>query len=156
IGIYHELTTGHALGGTECVVAMLGEALQPFHQVEIVNHSSSLTKEQLAEFSGTSLPGVRLRYVPLADYPCSSSLSPWRRYRAARAWHAALSAPYELFINFIHGRPPFCHAPKGVLVVLFPFFIPPNGWVGSSAGMPDRSLLRKLRYWYHDWEWKRR
>ena len=58
----------------------------------------------------------------------------------------------RLFINFTHHLPPFCHADKGVLVILFPFDKPPyqhsEGKQLSPAGF--------IKHRYHQWEWKKR
>jgi glycosyltransferase involved in cell wall biosynthesis len=157
VGIYHELGASDALGGTERAVAVLAEALQHRYQVEILNHSPTLTIQKLAEFAEANLVGVRLRNTPQSPEPDSSSRNLWRRYHQAKAWHASLSEPYDLFINFAHGLPPFCHAAKGVLVVLFPFFRPLDIGVASSSHVAEGSLLRQyLRRSYHRWEWKRR
>jgi glycosyltransferase involved in cell wall biosynthesis len=68
-----------------------------------------------------------------------------------------LSEPYDLFINFTHGFPPFCHAPRGVLVVLFPFHERPGLCVQSESLAGNRLRLRqRVKRFYHDWEWQKR
>jgi glycosyltransferase involved in cell wall biosynthesis len=156
IGIYNELTV-HTLGGAEYAVAVLAEDLKRGHQVEVINHCPSMTVEELAEFAGTDLDGVRMRCVPYSDQPYSGARKPWRRYRNERGWQAELSAPYDLFINFAHWIPPFCHAPVGVLIVLFPLFIPPSTWLGQPLRpVPSDPFRRRLRKWYYRWQWPRR
>jgi glycosyltransferase involved in cell wall biosynthesis len=146
VGIYHELGEGDEPGGAECCVAILAEALQHSHDVEIVNHCPALGVGALARFAGLNLERVRLRHVPLSRDTERVPLTPWRRYRSARQWHASLSEGYDLFINLAHGLPPFCHAKQGILFVLFPFFRP------LHIGPDLRNFLRA----YDRWEWRRR
>jgi glycosyltransferase involved in cell wall biosynthesis len=172
IGIYNE-QMGSDIGGSESCAAVLAEALSKSHQVDIVNHSSTLTLEKLSRFTGTDLGAVGLRRIEpehnlysgpdspwytVARKSASYSLNPWRRYRNARAWHAAASGPYDLFINFAHWMPPFCHARTGVLVVLFPLhnhrYVKPAG--GEAEASHSSWIPTRLRHCYHAWEWKKR
>jgi glycosyltransferase involved in cell wall biosynthesis len=156
IGLYHQLTV-HSLGGTEYAVAVLAEDLKRGHHVEIVNHCEPMTVEELAEFSGTDLNDVTMRSVPYSDQPYSRARKPWCRDRVERNWQAELSAPYDLFINFAHWIPPFCHARVGVLIVLFPLFIPPDTWVGQPDKASNRPWYRHIfRRVYYGWQWPRR
>jgi glycosyltransferase involved in cell wall biosynthesis len=51
--------------------------------------------------------------------------SPERRYQALRYWSNELTRPYDLFINFADRVPIHCSAPRGVLIVQFPYdFVP--------------------------------
>lgn len=156
VGIYNE-PSGGGIGGSETSVAVLAEALASRHQVEIVHHKLYMNLERLAEISETDLRAVRMRYVAVEPYSFGSVHTPWRRYREARAWQAALSEPYDLFINFTHGFPPFCHAPKGALVVLFPFHERPRLWIkgkdSTGDGLFSWAGFKRL---YHDWEWQKR
>jgi glycosyltransferase involved in cell wall biosynthesis len=154
IGIYNE-PYGSGIGGSEYEVAVIAEALGKSHEVELVHHRPALTVAELEEFSETDLSSVRLRYVaPIADEP-SYSRNLWRRYQAARKWHASLSEQYDLFICSLHGLPPFCHAPKGVLMVLFPFFSPVH--IQPQDFSEQRNFIRKsLSLAYYRWEWKKR
>ncbi len=156
VGIYNE-PSGGGIGGAEATVAILAEALSAAHQVDIVHHRSALCLEDLREVSGTHLDGVSLRYVAPEPYIFGSSHLPWRRYRDARAWRASLSEPYDLFINVTHGIPPFCHARRSALIVLFPIGEQPAGQLGNSRALSIGSLLKKCaKLIYHDWEWQRR
>lgn len=156
VGIYNE-PSGGGIGGAESTVAILADALSEAHQVEIVHHRSALRLEALREVSGTRLDAVGLRYVEPEPYSFGSSHIPWRRYRDARAWRAALSEPYDLFVNVTHGIPPFCHARRGALIVLFPICEQPAGGIESSRASSPGSLLKKRTgLLYHDWEWQRR
>src|SRR5215831_17684389 len=103
VGIYHEIGEGDELGGTELTVAVLAEALSHRYQVEIVNHAHSLTLRRLAEFSQLNLEGVHLRYMPESSESHISSRNFWHKYHLAKLWHASLSSPYDIFINFAHG-----------------------------------------------------
>jgi glycosyltransferase involved in cell wall biosynthesis len=60
-----------------------------------------------------------------------------------------LSAGYDAFVAFVHGVPPFCHAKRSMLVVLFPVDSPP--WPPAARGP-----LGALRRGYDAWEWRRR
>jgi glycosyltransferase involved in cell wall biosynthesis len=154
IGLYNE-PYGSGIGGSEYQIAVLAEALSKTHEVELVHHRSPLSVEQLEEFSETDLRSVRLRYVePVADQ-LNYSRNLVRRYQVAREWRASLSEPYDLFICSMHGQPPFCHAPKGVLLVLFPFFLPVHGSPQSSSDHSD-SIRKRLSLAYYKWEWKKR
>jgi len=152
VGIYNE-PSGGGIGGSEITVAVLAESLAGRHQVEIVHHKPGMSLQRLAEISGAELSAVRMRYVALEPYPFGSAQTPWQRYREARNWQAALSEPYDLFINFTHGFPPFCHAKRGALVVLFPFHERPSSEIPSD----DNALLRnRIKTVYHEWEWQKR
>ena len=156
IGIYNE-PSGAAIGGTESCVALLAETLSRQHRVEIVHHRPSLTTSLLGETFGVNLEGVRMRYAHYDEPGNFSRMEPWSRYPRLKEWHAELSKPYDVFINFTHGMPPFCHAKFGVLVVLFPMFEPFNAWPWIDGSAQSSSTLRKyLRKAYYEWEWKRR
>ena len=156
VGIYNE-PSGGGIGGAESTVAILAEALSAADQVEIVHHRSALCLEDLRQVSGTRLNAVGLRYVAPEPYNFGCSHIPWRRYRDARSWQASLSEPYDLFINVTHGIPPFCHARRGALIVLFPIGEQPAGHLENSRAQSLGSLLKKrTKLIYHDWEWQRR
>ncbi len=156
IGIYNELTV-HSLGGAEYAVAVLAEDLRRAGCVEIINHCPTMSVEELAEFSGTDLDGVATRYVPFHRKPYGEGGNLFRRYRQEQNWQADISAPYDLFINFAHWAPPFCHASVGVLIVLFPLFVPPDTWVGERPVIRRARPIRKcLRDLYYCWQWPRR
>ncbi|HEX5734496.1 MAG TPA: glycosyltransferase [Blastocatellia bacterium] len=156
VGIYNE-PSGGGIGGAESTVAILADALSAADQVEIVHHRSALRLEDLREVSGARLDGVGLRYIAPEPYDFGLSHLPWRRYRDARAWRASLSEPYDLFINVTHGIPPFCHARRGALIVLFPIGQQPADEPGNSRALSVSALLKKrTRLLYHDWEWQRR
>src|SRR5215204_3619250 len=97
IGIYHEFSDGDEPGGAERCVAILAEALQHSHDVEIVNHCPAAGVTALARFAGVNLERVSLRHVPPSRDPERLPLMPWRRFRSARQWHESLSSGYDLF-----------------------------------------------------------
>jgi glycosyltransferase involved in cell wall biosynthesis len=150
IGIHNEPSEG-GVGGSEISVARLAAALSADHAVEIVYHKHDVTREKLSHYSGSDLSAVSFRYVEPEAYSFGTSHIPWRRYQNARRWRESLSAPYDLFISFVHGVPAFCHAPRGVLTVLFPFD-EPAGLHGGASASPTHLAKRA----YHRWEWKRR
>ena len=154
IGIYNE-PAGSGIGGSESMVAVLAEALSREHQVELLHHIPALSADRLAESSGTDLSNVRLRYFEPDYNPTERHRDPRRRYEASRKWNAALSEPYDLFIAVMHGKPPFCHADKGVLVVLYPTHT--EHYVQIRGKSLIRSALRRpFEYLYQNWEWKKR
>jgi glycosyltransferase involved in cell wall biosynthesis len=156
IGIYNE-PPGGSVGGSEISVAVLAEALKERHEVEIIHHKEFLTLKLLAEISGANLDTVRMRRVEHEPHSFGNSHNPFNRYRQASAWNAALSEPYDLFINFTHGFPPFCRAPRGVLMILFPLDEPPHVQMRGRSYPPGPwNSSRRIKHLYHAWEWKRR
>ena len=156
IGIYNE-PSGGAPGGSESAVAVFAHALRRDHDVAIVHHRAGLQIQDLEALAGVPLDGVNLRLVPREDGPFGATAVPWRRYRAARAWQSALSRPYDLFINSTHGLPPFCHARRGMLLVLFPFFRPAYTRFAPCGDTDGASAVwRSCRGSYASWEWRQR
>src|SRR5690349_14998078 len=156
VGIHNEPAEG-GIGGSEVSVAVLAEALARQHEVEIVHHKPTMNAARLAEISGTVLTGVRMRFAPVDAYSFGRTHNPLQRYKAAREWQATLSAPYDLFINFTHGFPPFCHADAGALVVLFPVHAgPPFDAEGTGSEAKSVSRWNRIKALYHEWEWKKR
>jgi len=151
IGIYNEPSRG-GIGGSEISVALLAESVARAHDVEIVHHKKSFTAETLFLICGVDLGGVSFRYVEPEDYSFGTSWNPLRRYQNSRSWQAHLSKPYDLFVSFTHNFPPFCHAPRGVLTVLFPFNEAPHKGSGNASGSPPGLLKRA----YHNREWRKR
>ena len=155
IGIYNE-PGGNGLGGSEYAVARLAEFLSASHQVEIVHHKSNLTAKSLSEFSGATLSAVKLRHLAYVPHSVTPDAGARQLYRAARAWHADLSRPYDLFLNFALHVPPFCHAPAGVLITLFPHAQrpPPPLRRETAPGEVEHSSQPRERYFR--WERERR
>jgi hypothetical protein len=159
IGIYNE-PSGN-VGGSEYVVSVLAHALSMRHHVEVIHHNRRLSVDQLADFSGLDLDKVRLRFVARQNRPDPSSPSGLRnlrrRYQAQVGWHADLSRPYEVFITSTHGLPPFCHAPTGVMLTLFPFDDRVSLWPWADDAISgQRSLKQQLRRRYSNWLWQKR
>jgi L-malate glycosyltransferase len=155
VSIYNE-PAGSGIGGSEFVAAMLSEALVKNHQVDLFHRIPSLTVEKLAENSGTQLNGVRLRYVAEDNEPPQlSRRNPFSHYRQSRNINATLSESYDVFIAIVHGVPPFCHAAKGALIVLFP--APTAPYIEPRGGLSVKLALRHPgRCLYQNWEWARR
>jgi glycosyltransferase involved in cell wall biosynthesis len=156
IGIYNGYVAPNAVGGSEYYTAVLAEALVRSHAVEVIHHTPGFTVQRLAEFSDTNLEGVGLRLVPFTEYAGGSFRNPWRRFRRARDWLATVSEPYDLFINLTHFLPPFCHASQGVLMVLFPFQLPPSHPGGEQPLANQGPLWRRLDRLFDRWEWNER
>ena len=152
IGVYNE-PFGAAVGGSEYLVAVLSEALAKFYEVELVHHRPELTVEELEAFSGRDLTSVQLRYVAHQEHLFGNSHNPWSRYQEAREWQSTLSAPYDLFIACLHNIPPFCHARRGVMILLFPSYTLPYSQPPENEERAN-VLWDSVRRVYHAWEWK--
>lgn len=144
------------IGGSEFVAALLAETLSRNHQVDLFHHIPWLSSEKLAQSSGTDLTKVRLRYVPTnAGSFQLSRRNPFTHYKGSRSLNAGLSESYDLFIAIVHGVPPFCHASRGALIVLFP--TPTAPYIEPQGGLSMKSALRHpARCLYQSWEWARR
>lgn len=154
IAIYNE-PSGTGIGGSESVAALLAEALAGEHRVDLLHHIAGLSAGVLADAFGANLDDVRLRYVEPDHEATPYFRNPWRRYNAARGRHAGLSEPYDLFIAIVHSTPPFCHAGKGALFVLFPFDTAAH--IRPSAELLAMSpRRRRLENFYQRWAWGRR
>jgi L-malate glycosyltransferase len=154
IGIYNE-PGGTGIGGAENVVAVIANVLTNEHEVEVVHHINGLRLETLVQSSGLDLKGVRLRYVERDRDTNPYHRNPLLRYRAARAWHATLSQPYDLFIATLHDIPPFCHARDGALIILFPGRSSPHVEVPAEVLRQSR-LRQNIERAYQRYEWKKR
>jgi glycosyltransferase involved in cell wall biosynthesis len=156
IGIYNEPSEG-GMGGSELSVAVLAGALGHFYDVEIIHHRSALRVEQLAEFADADLRAVRLRYVQAESFNPGTGYNPWKRLQEAQRWQANLSKPYDIFINFTHHYPPYCHARRGILNVLFPLHNRPfTEFQAAAIERGDRLRWQKLKRLYYDRDWKNR
>jgi glycosyltransferase involved in cell wall biosynthesis len=149
IGLYLQHGTGSGVGGAELMMATLGAAWAADHAVDLIHHRPELTMQRLAHFSGREYPGVRARVAPRIPEPAAAR-DPLRRYHDAAEWQSALSAGYDLFINCTHWAPPFCHAGRGVLLVLFPHY---QRWT-DVARVPF--WKRGVHRLYGAIEWQRR
>lgn len=156
VGIHNE-PSGASMGGSECMVATIAEMFHELDNVEIIHHRPNIDLGLWSAFSGTSLRGVRLRYVESRRQLPGNARSPWRIYQESRDWQAELSRPYDLFVTVTHRIPPFCHACTGVLIVLFPMPRRSDQWPWTEPIPSDSLYLRqRIRRWYYDWEWKKR
>ena len=153
ISIYNE-PTGSGIGGSEFLAATLAEALARDHEVNFFHRIPSLTVEKLAANSGTSLDNVRLRYVDKPDAQPQSRRNPLTYYQELQEFQAELSKGYDIFVAIVHDVPPFSHAKKGALIVLFPASTAP--YVKPEGGIERVALKRPAKYLYQSWAWKKR
>jgi len=154
VSIYNE-PLGSGIGGSELVAAQLAELLASGHQVDLFHRIPSLNLEEFAQTSGTNLSGVRLRFVESNGIPPQVSRNPRQHYQHSREWLAELSDSYDLFVAIVHGVPPFCHAKKGALIVLFP--TPTAPYVKPQGGVATTEAFRNPASWlYQQWEWRKR
>ena len=152
IGLYIEHGVGNGVGGAELMMAHLASVWSRTHQVDLVHHRPPLTRERIEMFSADDFSQVTFRYVPREKEP-EAAANPFRRYSAAREWHRTVSSGYDLFVNCTHWLPCFCHAPRGALLVLFPFYVRPEQTPEVQA-LPRWKQLRHGAY--HGIEWQRR
>lgn len=155
ISIYNE-PNGSGIGGSEFVAALLAETLSRDHQVTLFHRIRTLTAEKLAVHSGTRLDNILLHYVDKPNcFPQVSRRHLLTYYRELQKIQAELSEGYDIFIAIMHDAPPFSHAKKGALIVLFPMpsapYIKPEGGVDAKL-----AWKRPERYIYQSWAWKKR
>ena len=155
ISIYLE-PAGSGIGGAEFVAALLAEALAKDHQVDLFHRIPSLTIGKLAAFSGTDLQNVQLHYIDLAKHEQQlSRRNPLSHYKDSRNFLAEISKSYDVFVPITHGVPPFSHAKKGALILLFP--TPTAPYVKPEGGLDLKlALKRPGRCLYQSWVWKKR
>ena len=154
ISIYND-PPGSGIGGSELVAAQLAELLAVDHHVDLFHRIPSLNLEQFARNSGTNLSGVRLKYIESNGVPPQVSRNPRQHYQHSRDWLAKLSDSYDLFVAIVHGVPPFCHAEKGALIVLFP--TPTAPYVTPQGRAATAEAIRNPASWlYQQWEWRKR
>jgi glycosyltransferase involved in cell wall biosynthesis len=154
ISIYND-PAGSGIGGSEFVAALLAEALAKDHHVDLFHRIASLTVEKLAANSGTNLNGVALHYVGAETSSSLSRRNPLSNYRESRNALAKLSDGYDIFVAIVHNMPPFCHAARGALIVLFPASAAP--YVKPLGGFAVKPAMKHPgRYVYQSWAWARR
>lgn len=151
IGIYNE-PCGGGLGGSEVSVAVLAEALAKNHEVEILHRRPAMTLESLSQFADVDLRNVRLK-IPDPPAPKPQARNLWNRHLTERRMQAEMSKAYDLFIAFTHGVPPYCAAPSGVLMVLFPMYDLRVASVQSGTNFFSRIFKPLLSMW-RKWKWK--
>jgi L-malate glycosyltransferase len=152
IGLYIEHGVGDGIGGAELKAVYLASAWSREHRVDLIHHRPPLTHERLALFTSDDLSNVTFRYVVREPEP-PAYRNLFQRYRAARDWHGIVSDGYDIFLNFTHWVPCFCHANSGMVVVLFPFYVRPE----RSESMATLPAWKRLRHGtYFGWEWQRR
>lgn len=152
IGLYFEHGDGNGVGGAELMMAYLAAQWARTHEVDLIHHRLTLTRERILKFLGDESAPVRLRYVPRASDPLPHA-NPLARYGAAREWNRDVSEGYDLFVNCTHWMPSFCRASVGALLVLFPFYVRPQDAPEMKALPRWKQLRHRL---YYDLEWNRR
>ncbi len=154
ISIYNE-PAGSGIGGSEFVAALLAEALAKDHKIDLYHRIPSLTVDKLAINSGTRLDSVRLHYVEKPNLQPQSRRNPQAHFRELQSIQAELSKGYDIFVAIVHDVPPFSHAKKGALIVLFPAttapYVKPEGRIDAKL-----ALKRPGGYIYQSWAWKKR
>ena len=157
IGIYQQAVQGET-GGSELVVATMAQALRGAHSVAIVHHRPDLSIEHWESFFHLDLSGIDLRFSPPPDRRCFEfDCRLWRLPGELQRWNAEVSKPYDVFICSTHEVPPFCHAPKGILYVHFPFYDRRRSrpWTRHGKGLRAHlgGLARRPLYAY---SWRKR
>ncbi len=127
------------MGGAQTHAAVLTEWLSRRHDVDLIVRMPPFELADLGNMSQTDLRAVRLRVLN------------WRRQDAA----PAIPWDYDVFIPFVHTVPPVCPAPRGVLMVLFPFVHKQDLWPWSAAASAGRSLRQCVREIHHERRWRR-
>lgn len=157
IGLTHGRSVANSLGGCEFSIAVLAEALEPRHDVEIITNNTRFTADGVERAFNITLR--RTTFRPFPDVPVRA-LTPWGRFRQYAEREAPVSAGYDGFVCFTHEIPPICRAKSGVLQVLFPLVDRKTLWPwneSDAAGEPWRpSWFRALRKKYYDRLWERR
>lgn len=155
ISIYNE-PAGSGIGGAEFVGALLSEAFAKDHQVDLFHRSRSVTAEKLAANSNTNLQNVQLRYVDLPpNHAQILSRNPVTYYKQSQRMLAELSESYDIFVPIMHGVPPFSHAKKSALIVLFP--TPTAPYIKPAGGVDVKLALKHpAKYVFQSWVWKKR
>ena len=151
--IYNEPAAG-SIGGAEYSALVLAQALAGMCDVEVVHHRPNFSREIEILFGEELLSAALNRVVPEHPNPFPDSILPWRRYKRSRNWQRSLSDSCDIFINFAHYVPPFCHARQGILMLLFPMFDCRSSW--PRVNQNDGTVRASLRRCYSDWEWTKR
>src|SRR5215216_340511 len=87
VGIYNE-DQGGGIGGAESVMAVLADAmLSEGYDVDVLHRIPMLSVRDLVDNFGTTLDGVRLRYVDAEREPPVLTRNARRRYEAERRRH---------------------------------------------------------------------
>jgi L-malate glycosyltransferase len=139
IGIYLEQSSRGVTGGAQTQAAVLAEWLSQRHNVELIVRVAPFDLAELGRLSHTDLGDVRLRVLNRDGWDTVPTI-PWE---------------YDLFIPFLHLLPPVCPAPRGVLVVLFPWHDKQQMWPWSASSSARAGMRHRLRLLYHERRWRR-
>jgi hypothetical protein len=101
--------------------------------------------EETARYFGVEVSdSVAVRYFHPEEDPSAEGGSLLSRWRRAGAWRTNFTSDTDVFVGFLHAKPPFCRARRGVLVVLFPTFDPRAVWNGEAG--PARRLYARFEW----------
>jgi L-malate glycosyltransferase len=139
IGIYLEPSSKGVTGGAQRHAAVLAEWLSRRHDVELIVRLAPFDLAELGRISQTDLGNVQLRVLNRPGWDVVPAI-PWE---------------YDLFIPFVHLLPPVCPAPRGVLMVLFPWHDKQEMWPWSAAPPAGWGLRHRLRLFHHERRWRR-
>src|SRR4051794_20473059 len=106
VGLYIAHASGTGIGVAELLMAHVASVWSQTHHVDLIHHRPPLTRERLELFCGDDYSSVRFRYVPREAEP-EAAANLFRRFQYARAWHAAVSEGYDVFVNCTHWLPCF-------------------------------------------------
>jgi glycosyltransferase involved in cell wall biosynthesis len=138
IGVYLESSLDGALGGAQTHCAVLLELLSKDHDVELIVRSGNFRLDALAAASSTDLDQVRVVQAPAVREDGTP----------------AFNREYDVFVAFVHGKPPVCPARIGVLMVLFP--LPRSTYWPWCARDSSNWLRQSAREAYHALRWRKR
>ncbi len=115
-----------------------------------------MTRETLAQFASVELTNVDCRFVSVPPIVRGRALHSLARYRDETKLEAEWSNNCDIFISTSHETVPFCAAPIGVLVALFPFYDPAS--LAKEVTLPSvRARLRAVvRSRWHRWKLRQR
>jgi len=121
VGIFDHVSD--RLGGGQLVVAWMAKLLSQKYEVELIHSGKGYTLSSLANAFELDLREIKERIVGSSLQSFSIS-DPWSMMGyLCSGWMAdyALTKPYDLFIYFGHGVPPFSYARQALIYCHFPF-----------------------------------
>ena len=121
VGIFDHVS--NRLGGGQLVVARMAKLLSQKYEVELIHSGKGYTLSSLANAFELDLREIKERIVGSSLQSFSIS-DPWSMMGyLCSGWMAdyALTKPYDLFIYFGHGVPPFSYARQALIYCHFPF-----------------------------------
>jgi glycosyltransferase involved in cell wall biosynthesis len=132
-------------GGSERCVWEAARVLAERGSVRVAHHKPPGAMEETARYFGVEVSdSVAVRYFHPEEDPSAEGGSLLSRWRRAGAWRTNFTSDTDVFVGFLHAKPPFCRARRGVLVVLFPTFDPRAVWNGEAG--PARRLYARFEW----------